>query len=74
VLESSQYHGVYKYPILKKAWQPEEGKYYKFWNAWDNESRGVIRRFAGMQCGMYLDNTASRWVKCAPIDPEELGK
>jgi hypothetical protein len=63
-----------KYPILKKAWQPEKGKLYKFWK---NESLGVhYGLFRGMTSDgdYFVSDDNISWDNCAPIDPEELGK
>jgi len=61
-----------KYPILKKAWQPEEGKYYKFWDIDSNDF--VLRKFVCMDCGYYVDCNSKCWDNCAPLDSEELGE
>jgi hypothetical protein len=67
-----------KYPILKKAWQPEEGMYYKFWDKDQQEfteEKPSLARFIRMnKNGGYVDEHRDCWQYCAPINPEELGK
>jgi len=65
-------YSVNKYPILKKVWQPEEGKYYKFWSIGYNDP--VVALFKGMEYGMYVTKDGLRCYKCTSLDSEEIGK
>ena len=65
-------HARYDVVVLKKAWQPEKGKFYKFWDTDSNDF--VLRKFVCMDCGYHVDCNSKCWDNCAPINPEELGK
>ena len=59
--------------ILKKIWQPEVGKYYKFWNN-ESDTPVVVLTLFTMSKGVYVTTGGLHWDNCEPINPEELGK
>jgi hypothetical protein len=59
--------------ILKKAWQPEAGKLYRFWHS-GYKNIAQLRTFREMRGALYVSRGGHEWDSCEAIDPEELGK
>jgi len=61
------------YPILKKKWEPEKGKYYLFWHSC-YKNLAQIRLFNLMRGKIYVDMQGGEWDNCEPIPKEMIGE
>ena len=67
----------YAYPILRKKWQPEVGKWYHF-SDYENQvgtNTASLLKFTHMVGGLYAESGGHTWRYCWPVsDSVEIGK